>query len=780
MSETGGLLQSGSPTLSPELDHAISSILSTSDPLDSRDFDPIEYINRMFLSEESLSTAEAILAKLCKRIQAMNKEMRDLVKGQIDAGSRGREEVEATQAAIQELFNNIKRIKEQAADSERMVQEITRDIKSLDHAKKNLTSSVVILRRLQMIVSAVDQLRNLSSRKQYLETAQLVQVINQLQSHFKTYRSVQQIAALLDSISQLQSDIRRQIFRDFEAGFVGGALRSHISLLSDACMVINVLEGDAKKALIDWYTDIQLKDYRSIFRNNPEVAGLADVSRRYAWLKRLLKSFDEDHAVVFPPEWSVAQLLCIRFCQDTSRDLSEVLAKSDANMDVKIMIQALQSTLDFESKLFKRFGSRDYAAAGLSKDNTPPPKGSPFHRVISGAFEPFLHHYIRTEEQTLKETIEQYRTRPIDTEGDVLSSSTDLFYIYRNMMVQCAPLSTGKPFLDLTRAFAGGLRSYGDVIKGKLPKEDKKTLSEEDIRIICLCIGTAEYCSGTTAQLEDKLSEKIDEEFRPLINYTKERDQFIDIGTQATRTLINLLLSHIDPAFQLMLKRQWAHLDSVGDQSEYVTVAARHINWAFAEIRKTLGGAKWWKIVCDKFAEAFMNKFYGNVWKCKPVSEIGAEQLLLDTQALRTVFIEVGKMGDGPIPTTFTKLLTKLTMRLDQLLKVVLRPVSPVEGIIETYFLLYGEKERNVDSLRGILDLKGVKRNDQLLILEAFKKRVGITSDLALTTGTTPFPPESAMPVNTPLAYAEGSNKFETGFKKFVAGMSIGGAARRT
>lgn len=57
-----------------------------------------------------------------------------------------------------------------------MVQEITHDVKSLDYAKRHLTLSVTVLKRLQMLVTAVDQLETMSSNKQYKESAQLLQV----------------------------------------------------------------------------------------------------------------------------------------------------------------------------------------------------------------------------------------------------------------------------------------------------------------------------------------------------------------------------------------------------------------------------------------------------------------------------------------------------------------------------------------------------------------------------------------------------------------------------
>jgi hypothetical protein len=59
---------------------------------------------------------------------------------------------EQAQAGMEELFGRIKEIKQKAELSEMMVQEITRDIKSLDNAKKNLTGSITTLNHLKMLV----------------------------------------------------------------------------------------------------------------------------------------------------------------------------------------------------------------------------------------------------------------------------------------------------------------------------------------------------------------------------------------------------------------------------------------------------------------------------------------------------------------------------------------------------------------------------------------------------------------------------------------------------
>jgi vacuolar protein sorting-associated protein 53 len=56
------------------------------------------------------------------------------------------------------LFSSIKDIKQKAEKSEEMVKEITRDIKQLDVAKRNLTLSITTLNHLFILVEGVENL----------------------------------------------------------------------------------------------------------------------------------------------------------------------------------------------------------------------------------------------------------------------------------------------------------------------------------------------------------------------------------------------------------------------------------------------------------------------------------------------------------------------------------------------------------------------------------------------------------------------------------------------
>ena len=145
------------------------------------------------------------------------------------------------------------------------------------------------------------------------------QAVLQLMSHFKSYRSVDQIAHLSRSISTLQQSLETQITTDFHTTFPQPP-PTQISTLRESCLVIDVLGDEARDRLVIWYCNLQLKEYRNVFRGNEEAGGLDNISRRYAWLRRILGVYDDDHAAIFPGHWKVGEVLCKAFC-DTTRFL---------------------------------------------------------------------------------------------------------------------------------------------------------------------------------------------------------------------------------------------------------------------------------------------------------------------------------------------------------------------------------------------------------------------------------------------------------------------------
>lgn len=134
-------------------------VLPSTDPLDQPNFNVVDYINTLFPTEQSLSNIDDVVNEMELKICSIDKEVRSVVRGQTNVGQDGRVALDNAQKVIRQLFIHIKDIKDKAEQSEETVKEITRDIKQLDFAKRNLTASITALNKLHVLVGEVDSLK---------------------------------------------------------------------------------------------------------------------------------------------------------------------------------------------------------------------------------------------------------------------------------------------------------------------------------------------------------------------------------------------------------------------------------------------------------------------------------------------------------------------------------------------------------------------------------------------------------------------------------------------
>lgn len=268
----------------------------------------------------------------------------------------------AAKKDLAELFPKIEDVRARAMQTEEAITEMTADIKRLDNTKRNLTLSMTALKRLQMLTTAYEQLCGLSTTRQYKECAQLLQAVLQLMAHFKSYRSIDQIATLSRNVSDLQRELLEQVCEDFEVTFAKAEVTQRRGMLAEACLVMDALGDNARLRLVTWYCNTQLREYRQVFRGNEEAGSLDNISRRYAWFRRMLKTYDDEHAVMFPANWRMNEMLANAFCEGTREDFKSILSRSvrradGQSLDVNLLLSCLQETLEFEHSLERRFSN---------------------------------------------------------------------------------------------------------------------------------------------------------------------------------------------------------------------------------------------------------------------------------------------------------------------------------------------------------------------------------------------------------------------------------------
>ncbi|XP_068945807.1 vacuolar protein sorting-associated protein 53 homolog isoform X1 [Petaurus breviceps papuanus] len=789
--------------LTPEVQLAIEQVFPSQDPLDRADFNAVEYINTLFPTEQSLANIDEVVNKIRLKIRRLDDNIRTVVRGQTNVGQDGRHALEEAQKAIQQLFGKIKDIKDKAEKSEQMVKEITRDIKQLDHAKRHLTTSITTLNHLHMLAGGVDSLEAMTRRRQYGEVANLLQGVVNVLEHFHKYMGIPQIRQLSERVKAAQTELGQQILADFEEAFPSQGTKrpgGPSNVLRDACLVANVLDPRIKQEIIKKFIKQHLSEYLVLFQENQDVAWLDKIDRRYAWIKRQLVDYEEKYGRMFPHEWYMTERIAVEFCHVTRVELAKIMRTRAKEIEVKLLLFAIQRTTNFEGLLAKRFSGCTLTDGAPKKIEVPPPstnpfledepgpemeeltmdKGdldqpkkpkvpeNPFHGIISKCFEPHLYVYIESQDKNLGELIDRFVAdfkamgppKPNTDEGGVvLPSCADLFVYYKKCMVQCSQLSTGEPMIALTTIFQKYLREYAwKILSGNLPKTTstsggltissllkEKEGSEvakftlEELCLICSILSTAEYCLATTQQLEEKLKEKVDASLIERINLTGEMDTFSTVISNSIQLLVQDLDAACDPALTAMSKMQWQNVEHVGDQSPYVTSVILHIKQNVPIIRDNLASTrKYFTQFCIKFANSFIPKFINHLFKCKPISMVGAEQLLLDTHSLKMVLLDLPSIGSQVVrkaPASYTKIVVKGMTRAEMILKVVMAPHEPLVVFVDNLIKLL--TDCNTETFQKILDMKGLKRSEQSSMLELFRQRLPTPPSAAEGPGST-------------------------------------------
>jgi len=73
-----------------------------------------------------------------------------------------------------------------------------------------------------------------------------------------------------------------------------------------------------------------------------------------------------------------------------------------------------------------------------------------------------------------------------------------------------------------------------------------------------------------------------------------------------------------------------------------------------------------------------------NIYNCRQISEIGAEQLLLDFTAIKGILTEMPIMGEGggSVSKQHTKYVNRAMVKAEMLLKII---ITPQDSLLESY-----------------------------------------------------------------------------------------------
>ncbi|KAM7353899.1 vacuolar protein sorting 53 [Cochliomyia hominivorax] len=797
--EDNGNFKENKINFSKEVKQVIDKVLKSDDPMDAPDFNSVDYINQLFPNEQSLATIDETIQRMQCEVSLIDDNIRSVVRGQTNTGQDGQMALYEAQKVITTLYDHIIDVKTRAEKTEEMVKEITRDIKQLDCAKRNLTSAITTLNHLHMLVGGIESLEKLIEKRLYGEILNPLQAITEVNQHFQQYSDIEEIKNLSQSVDRIQVTLAQQITEDFKAAFSGKSSsgnnpRLGLNQLSDACKVVSVLDPKVKKELLKWFICQQLEEYLHLFHENQDIAWLDKIDKRYAWLKRHLLDFEDKFGTVFPLDWEVSERITVEFCRLTREQLSQIMAKRSHEIDVRLLLFAINKTQAFEQLLSKRFTGVTLGVINPTVDNVTTVNDSSdvlttqsavvFHDQIGSCFKNHLDIYIKSVDRNLSELIEKFieqTKEPLkvaEAKTTVYPSSADLFVFYKKCMVQCNQLSNEQPMYELAMVFKKYLREYaskvlefsipklipstssigksmslltrdmqnlstaaGQVIHNFLKEGDVQRFSKDDLIRICCVLTTAEYCLETVQQLEDKLKEKVATAYVNKMDMSEEKDVFHRIISNCIQLLVQDLEAGCEPSLQAMSKVQWQSINNVGDQSAFISSIYANFKQTVPILRDNLASSrKYFTQFCHKFVNVFIPKFINVLYKCKLIlsdgsnNVLGCEQLLLDTHSLKTALVDLPSIGSSvnrKAPTSYTKVVVKDMSRAEMIIKVVMTPVQPPAHFTQQVLKLLPDV--TIAEYQKILDMKAVKRVDQLQLIDLFKRTASTAAYAGLT-----------------------------------------------
>lgn len=598
------------------------------------DYDPIAHLNQLFSHPSTVSSVTRVSSTIRRHKDELTRSIASLERAQAYGPDSSLERMQSAQAELASLFKRIDSVRSRALQTERDITTMTADIKRLDGTKRNLTLSMTALKRLQMLTTAYEQLRGLARTRQYRECAGLLQAVLQLMRHFNSYRSIEQIAVLSRNVNELQRELLEQVCEDFELAFAKAEVAARRGVLSEACLVMDALGDHAKSRLVTWYVNTELREYRQVFRGNDEAGSLDNIGRRYAWFKRMLKTHEDEHASIFPPHWRVNETLAMSFCDGTRDDFKGILEKSmrrtdGPKIDVNLLLSCLQETMDFEQSLERRFANEPRASIDTLSSSDD--RLQNFNGSISVAFEPYLSLWVESQDKALAAMMPRYKSQPLlpaDEEFSpqaVIQSAIDLFHFYKVTLSQCAKLSTGERLLDLAKTLAKYLDEYAQqVLLTILQRSGQQGPPLHDIILV---LNTADFWHTNTNQLEENIKKRIDPEMATKVDLSSQADTFMGVANTAILAMVNKVEHDCEGAWREMKNTNWSRMDSVSDHSSYVSELLKHINGKAEEILPLVTKPQYARAFCDNLVEHMAMTYIQNIVQCRPVCEVGAEQV---------------------------------------------------------------------------------------------------------------------------------------------------------
>ncbi|KAJ9466411.1 putative Membrane trafficking protein, Vps53-like [Diplonema papillatum] len=733
---------------SDEVNKALAEALPSDDPFDDPEFDPLLYINEKFPDEKCIKELDTFIEDLEGKIQATNQELKEAVRTQAVSCVEAEKNLEEAKLSVVHLFKKVDEIRTMAEESEAMVMEICTEISSLDNAKKNLADSITTLKKVRDLSKSLDDLR-VAADSQPPDLASAAECLYKcntiLDDYFSSHATVPRVKELAEKLSREKKICEKIAMQDLKEADITSDDPISPTIM-DACGVIDACGEEARHKAVVAIVQHCIDKYKKTFHAGAEEARLEKMERRFAWFRRLLKSYEDNLATYIPASWCVSQELGVEFCLVTRKDIQEQLATEAGNLNLEILVRVLQKTTDFEKDLTARMkqyekDSHDsshhgksastikakWSKRGRKDDEYKTAKKYKYDGFITSCFENTMDVYVKHEGERMREAMSTLlREDPEQLSSVDGQIGANIFFYIKQSLKKCSSFCKDDVLVKMHDTWSKNLIYFATELCSLIPTSS----DDKDNAKICVLINSADWCHDTSINLAEEVKSKVDEVYRGHVNEEAAADQFRGVINAGVLQIISNLNKRLTPALNEMTSMNWSATNEVGDQSPYITTVCSIITSQFSVLGNSLQPPLF-RYLCDKFIAIFVPRYVSQFYKLKRLSAMACQQLLLDIQILKAECPRMPNLGKADRFKEkelkgYVNLVRSHIGRGEAILKFLGSEIPASDGTLLAEHYLELVSDSSISDFVKLLELKGVPMKDQRHLIDFLAKSKGV------------------------------------------------------
>lgn len=698
------------------------------------DYNPQDDLRKVFQDDKALTELPELLAYLNQHKLALTAQIK------ADIARFNENQTDLTDVEILKLINTIKETQQKSDKIQDSIESITTEISKLDNLKKNLTLSMNIFKRLQILNYSIGELNQLlKTEYEYKDIYNHLNNIKDLLGFFKPYRSIDEINKLHLIIGKIETRLIDNIFIDFEEILV---YNKPMKELSYSCLILELIDYKQKDKLLNWFYNVQLKEIKSIFSHQDEAGSLDNLNRRFIYFNNTLKTVKSKYMNIFPENWNIDLELTTLFCEITKEDVLDKLSQKKISSDT--LLNCLNTTLEFENNLNSAL------------------KSERFTKIILKVFEPYLNIWINEQDKVINSKLLEFYSvskipqefQSVDNFNDFLNilkinsipnisnSSIELFKFYQKTLIQILKLSNGKILIDLANLFNKYLSEYHNRILLPILMADNTNLNEagqiESIKYLTMVLNTGDYILNNLDDLYNKFSNIIDKKYDNKFSFDNLKDLYLSLINRAINKLVDMISGDLKFSWRQFENNNWNNVESTNTLSTYMVDFKNSLLKNCKIILPLIIRESYVRNFCNKLVELIVKDFANHLKLIKPLSILNIEQILNDLADLKQ-FLKILPLYANPNFNEkdlkedndkdkslkyYERFVDGQFSKLETLLKLLLTPILPIDNVIENYFQLIGDK--SIKNFRKFLSLKNLTIVEQRKYVDNFNLQLSL------------------------------------------------------